>query len=193
MGTCSSAPKNEVATRSSGAGDAQTVSADNPALSARPQAPEVRPEQVRAVEKAVKRLTVKVDMVDAKADEILMAMGVILEQLQQRPSQYLDDESGAEARLDAAVQRLSRYQSSAEQGRADFYFENGPHQGLFHAPKVRGAGLLPSLCPTVSLPSRPRGLITTGRAHPCSCGSLCSWTCRTPGRSTPTARRPAPR
>ena len=99
MGTCSSAPKNEVATRSSGAGDAQTVSADNPALSARPQAPEVRPEQVRAVEKAVKRLTVKVDMVDAKADEILMAMGVILEQLQQRPSQYLDDESGARGQV----------------------------------------------------------------------------------------------
>ena len=39
-------------------------------------------DQVRAVEKSMKRLTAKVDMIDAKSDEILLAMSVVLEQMQ---------------------------------------------------------------------------------------------------------------
>ena len=71
-------------------------------------------EQVRAVEKSMKRLTAKVDMIDAKSDEILLAMSVVLEQLQlqQQPVRdYHGTELEASQRLDQAAQRLARYQS----------------------------------------------------------------------------------
>jgi hypothetical protein len=71
-------------------------------------------DQVRAVEKSMKRLTAKVDMIDAKSDEILLAMSVVLEQmqLQQQPVRdYRGAELEASTRLDQAVQRLARYQS----------------------------------------------------------------------------------
>ena len=71
-------------------------------------------DQVRAVEKSMKRLTAKVDMIDAKSDEILLAMSVVLEQmqLQQQPVRdYHGAELEASSRLDQAVQRLGRYQS----------------------------------------------------------------------------------
>mmetsp|Transcript_24105 Transcript_24105/g.57630 ORF Transcript_24105/g.57630 Transcript_24105/m.57630 type:complete len:466 (-) Transcript_24105:189-1586(-) len=71
-------------------------------------------DQVRAVEKSMKRLTAKVDMIDAKSDEILLAMSVVLEQmqLQQQPARdYHGAEAEASSRLDQAVQRLGRYQS----------------------------------------------------------------------------------
>ena len=71
-------------------------------------------DQVRTVEKSMKRLTAKVDMIDAKNDEILLAMSVVLEQMQLQQQPVRDcrgSELEASTRLDAAVQRLSRYQS----------------------------------------------------------------------------------
>jgi len=134
--------------------------------------PHRQPEELRAVEEAMKRLAIKVDMIDAKTDELLMGMCVVLEQFQRQRQQQQQQQQQQQAphvltqhhvqqqerrwreqqQIDTALSRLSRYQNADGLGRANFYVANGAGQGLYeHSLKARDA--LP-LAPALSAASR---------------------------------------